>query len=75
MPQTVFTRMCVKLYTSFALTACGSSNFKCGDLIFGPKRKEITGDWRKLRNDELDGCTPEPNIKSRRMRLAGHVAC
>jgi hypothetical protein len=43
--------------------------------LFRPKRDAITGEWRKLHNDVL--CTP-PNIirmiKSRRMRLAGHVA-
>ena len=39
--------------------------------IFGPKRDEVTGEWRKLHNYSL------PNIrviKSRRMRRAGHVA-
>jgi hypothetical protein len=45
--------------------------------IFGPKREE-DGSWRKLRNDELRDLYFSPNIvwviKSRRMRLAGHVA-
>jgi hypothetical protein len=44
---------------------------------FGPKREE-DGSWRKLRNDELHSQHSSPNIfrviKSRRMRLAGHVA-
>ena len=45
--------------------------------ICGPKRDEVTGDWRKLRN-ELNYLYPSPNIvrviKSRRMRWVGHVA-
>jgi hypothetical protein len=45
---------------------------------FRPKREE-DGSWRKLHNDELHGLYSSPNIvrasKSRRMRLAGHVAC
>jgi hypothetical protein len=46
--------------------------------IFGPKRDEVTGDWRKLHNEELYGLYSSPNIirviKSRRMRWAGYVA-
>jgi hypothetical protein len=46
--------------------------------IFGPKRDEGTGEWRKLRNEELNDLYSSPNIvrviKSRRMRWAGHVA-
>jgi hypothetical protein len=46
--------------------------------IFGLKRDEVTGDWRKLHNEELHKLYPSPNlirmIKSRRMRWAGHVA-
>jgi hypothetical protein len=44
--------------------------------IFGPKRDEVTGDWRKLHNEELHNLYSSPNrmIKSRRMRWAGHVA-
>ena len=46
--------------------------------IFGSKRDEVTGEWRKLRNEELNGLYCSPNIvrviKSRRMRWAGHVA-
>ena len=45
---------------------------------FGPKRDEVTGDWRKLHNEELTDLFSSPNIvrviKSRRMRWAGHVA-
>jgi hypothetical protein len=43
--------------------------------IFGPKRDEVTGDWRKLHNEELHNLYSSPNIirmiKSRRMRWAG----
>jgi hypothetical protein len=46
--------------------------------IFGPKRDEVTGGWRKLHNEELHNLYSSPSIirmsKSRRMRLAGHVA-
>jgi hypothetical protein len=46
--------------------------------IFGPKRNEVTGEWRKLHNEELHDLYSSPNkiriIKSRRMRWAGHVA-
>jgi len=45
--------------------------------IFGPKRDEVTGEWRKLHNEELNDLY-SPNIvrviKTRRMRWAGHVA-
>jgi hypothetical protein len=46
-------------------------------IIFGPKREEVTGQWRKLHNDEPNGLYSLPNImrviKSRRLRWAGHV--
>jgi hypothetical protein len=46
--------------------------------IFGPKRDEVTGEWRKLHNKELLDLYSSPSIvrinKFRRMRLAGHVA-
>jgi hypothetical protein len=46
--------------------------------IFGPKRDEVTGEWRKLHNKELYDLYSLPIIiriiKSRRMRWAGHVA-
>jgi hypothetical protein len=46
--------------------------------IFGPKRDEVTGDWRKLHNEELNDLYFSPNIvrviKSKRMRWVGHVA-
>jgi hypothetical protein len=46
--------------------------------IFGLKRDEVTGEWRKLHNDELNDLYSLPNfvrvVKSRRMRWARHVA-
>jgi hypothetical protein len=47
--------------------------------IFGAKRDEVTGEWRKLHNGELHNLYTSPDIirqiKSRRMRWTGHVAC
>jgi len=47
--------------------------------IFGPRRDEVTWEWRRLHNGELNDLYGSPNIvrviKSRRMRRAGHVAC
>ena len=46
--------------------------------VFGPKRDEVTGEWRKPHNEELNDLHSLPSIvrvvKSRRMRWAGHVA-
>jgi hypothetical protein len=45
--------------------------------IFGPKRDEVTGKWRKMHNEELHDLCPSPSIirimKSRRMKWAGLV--
>jgi hypothetical protein len=45
--------------------------------IFGPKKDEVTGEWRKLHNEEFTNQDTSPNIvrviKSRRTRWAGHV--
>jgi hypothetical protein len=47
-------------------------------IFWKPKRDEVTGDWRKLHNEELHGLYSSPSIvrviKARRMRWAGHVA-
>ena len=47
-------------------------------IIFGPRRDEVTGKWRKLHDEELNDTYSSPIIfrviKSRRMRWAGHVA-
>ena len=46
--------------------------------ISGPRKDEVTGEWRRLHNEELNDLYSSPNIvrviKSRRMRWAGHVA-
>jgi hypothetical protein len=46
--------------------------------IFGPKRAEVMGSWRKLHNEDLHNLYTSPGIirmiKSRRMSRAGHVA-
>jgi len=46
--------------------------------LFGPRRGEVTGEWRRLHNEELNNLYSSPNtvrvMKSRRMRWAGHVA-
>jgi hypothetical protein len=47
--------------------------------MFGPKRERVTGEWRKLHNEELCDLYSSPNIFrviiSIRMRWAGHIAC
>jgi len=46
--------------------------------IFGPKRDDVTWEWKKLQKEELNDLYPSPNIvrvtKSRRMRWAGNAA-
>jgi hypothetical protein len=58
---------------------CGLKVFEKRVLrIFGTKRDEVTGVWRKLHNEDLHDLYASPTIvqviKSRRMRWAGHVA-
>jgi hypothetical protein len=47
--------------------------------VFGPKRDEVTGEWRKLHNEELSDLYSLPSIvwvvKSRRIRWARYVVC
>jgi hypothetical protein len=47
--------------------------------IFGPKREEVAGDWRRLHNEELHNLYISPHviraIKSTKMKWAGHVGC
>jgi hypothetical protein len=47
--------------------------------IFGPKREEVVGAWRRLHNEDRHNLYAPPNIirmtKSRRMRWVGHVTC
>ena len=46
--------------------------------IFGPRRDEVTGKWKRLHNEEINDLYSSPNvvwvIKPRTMRWAGHVA-
>jgi len=46
--------------------------------LFGPKRDELTGEWRRLHNEDLNDLYSSPNIvrviKSIKIRWAGHVA-
>ena len=47
--------------------------------IFGPRRDEVMGEWKRMHNEEINDLYTLPNIvqviKSRRIRWAGHVAC
>jgi len=47
-------------------------------IFFNGRKDQVTGEWKKLHNEELDDLYVSPNIvraiKSRRMRWAGHVA-
>ena len=71
MNSMLFCIYCVGYGVGIVITTCISRR------IFGPKRVEVTGEWRKLHN-ELNNLYSSPNIvrviKSRRMRWARHVA-
>ena len=62
------------------MEVCRLRVFEVGVLrrIFGSKRDEVTGEWRKLHNEELNDRYSSPNIiwviKSSRMKWVGHVA-
>jgi len=72
----------ISVYFNIRNTLSKSDTFLLGHpvycTVFGPKRDEVTGEWRKLHNEELSDLYSLPNIvravKSRRMRWAGHVA-
>jgi hypothetical protein len=61
-----------------SLCKSGFSFINSVTLFSGPRRDEVTGEWRELHNEELHILYSSPNIirqiKSRRMRWAGHVA-
>ncbi|KAJ4446756.1 hypothetical protein ANN_13453 [Periplaneta americana] len=75
--------MVMKLGLSWTLTLREGNRLRVFEnkvlrKIFGAKRDEVTGEWRKLHNTELRALYSSPdiirNIKSRRLRWAGHVA-
>jgi curved DNA-binding protein CbpA len=68
---------------TWSLILRGESRFRIFEnrilrKIFGPKRDEVTGEWRRLYTEELNDLYSSPNIiwaiKSRRMRWAGNVS-
>jgi hypothetical protein len=62
---------------TWSLTLSEEHRLRVLRRIFGPKKGEMTGDWRKLHNEELHNVYSSPSIirimKSRRMRWAEHV--
>jgi hypothetical protein len=64
----------IKIYRTIIFTC-----FVCLRKIFGPKRDEVTGEWRGLHSEELYALYSSPSIiwviESRRMTWAEHVAC
>jgi len=72
-------RLCLYRCESWSLTLREKRRLRMFEnRVFGPKRDEVTGNWRKLHNEELSDLYSLPNIvrvvKSRRIRWAGHVA-
>jgi hypothetical protein len=79
-------RICKTIILPVVLYGCGTweehrlrvFEYRVLKKIFGPKRDEVTGEWKKLHNEELRDVYSSPSIikiiKSRRMRWAGHVA-
>jgi hypothetical protein len=68
---------CVWTYLKYEMLCLSVFENRVLRRIFGHKREEVTGRWRKLHNEELHILYSLPNIvrtiKSRRMRSAGHV--
>jgi hypothetical protein len=66
----------LRLREEYRLRVLGSRVLR---RIFGPKREEVAGGWRRLHNEELHNLYATPNvirvIKSKRMKWAVHVAC
>ena len=64
---------------TWSLTLREERKLRVLNRILRPKRDEVTGEWRKLRNEKFKGLYSSPSIfreiKLRRMRWAGHVAC
>jgi hypothetical protein len=81
--KTIILIVVLYVYGTWSLTLREEHRLRVFDIrelrrIFGPKRDEVTGDWRKLHNEELHNLYFTPNIirmiKSRRARWAGHLA-
>ena len=72
-----FSKVCFLILSSNIVSVC-TSVYRVLRRVFGPKRNEVTGVWRKLHNEELRDLYSLPNIvrvvKSRRKKWAGHVA-
>jgi hypothetical protein len=72
-------KMCLnEEYSKIHIGKHVSDSFPIQNRLNGPKRDEVTGEWRKLHNEELHDLYSSPSIiriiKARRMRCAGHVA-
>jgi hypothetical protein len=74
----IFFMLLVCGYEIWSLTLREEHGLRVLRRIFGPKRDEVTGGWRKLHNEELHNLYSSPSImrmmKTRRMRWAGHIA-